>query len=163
MLWNPDLIGNYVSTQGDRAYHFWERRPRSIKIESKEIDIWYSSIKSKSFTKRTVQEGLSFMKQRQDQYFKGAYENLTEIDNFFLTMEGLGQYSMYLWLKDPKGGNIKKEKAIEGVRRGGKWWSQDEGFALFLILEKFNQPANWAKDMFGDKTVSVIALLSKLH
>lgn len=37
MLWNPDLIGNYVSTQGDRAYHFWERRPRSIKIESRDI------------------------------------------------------------------------------------------------------------------------------
>lgn len=155
---------NYgIEFSDDIVQHIFSKDTAYLKYYNKEIDIWYSSIKSKSFTKRTVQEGLSFMKQRQDQYFKGAYENLTEIDNFFLTMEGLGQYSMYLWLKDPKGGNIKKEKAIEGVRRGGKWWSQDEGFALFLILEKFNQPANWAKDMFGDKTVSVIALLSKLH
>ena len=30
---------NYISTQNDRAYHFWERRARTIKIKSKEIAI----------------------------------------------------------------------------------------------------------------------------
>jgi hypothetical protein len=110
-----------------------------------------------------MNEGLSLMKQRQKEYFKGEYENLNEIDNFFLTMEGLGQYSMFLWLKHPKGGNIKREIAIEGVRRGGKWWSQDEGFALFLILDKLTLPKNWAKDMFGDKTESVTVLIDRLN
>jgi len=100
----------------------------------KEIEIFYGSTKTDVLEKSAVKEGLSFMKQRQHTYFKGRYENLHEIDNFFLTMEGLGQYSMFLWLKHPKGGNIKREIAIEGVRRGGKWWSQDEGFALFLIF-----------------------------
>ena len=74
-------------------------------------------------------------------------------------MEGLGQYSMFLWLTHPKGGNIERETAIMGVRRGGKWWSQDEGFALFLILDNLTPPENWVRDMFGDKTESVINLI----
>jgi hypothetical protein len=65
-------------------------------------------------------------------------------------------------LKHPKGGNIKREIAIEGVRRGGKWWSQDEGFALFLNLDKLTVSKIWARDMFGDKTESVTDLIGKI-
>lgn len=36
---NNELLSNYISTQGDRTYHFWERRARSIEIKSKEIAI----------------------------------------------------------------------------------------------------------------------------
>ncbi len=41
-------------------------------------------------------------------------------------MEGLGQYSMYLWMTHPRGGDVKKDIAIQGIRRGRKVWSQDE-------------------------------------
>ncbi|MFN0276653.1 MAG: transposase [Chitinophagales bacterium] len=34
---NPEQLNNFISTQADRAYHFWERRPRSIEIMSREI------------------------------------------------------------------------------------------------------------------------------
>ncbi len=85
-----------------------------------------------------------------------------QIDNFFLTMEGLGQYSMYLWLTHPKGGNIKKEIAIAGVRRNKKSWSQDEGFVLFLILDKLTKPSVWIKNMFGEKTKNVTSLIDRL-
>ena len=101
------------------------------------------------------------MSHRHIEYFKGQFLSLKEIDVFFLTMEGLGQYSMYLWLTHPKGGNLKKDIVINGVRRGGKWWSQDEGFALFLILDKLSKPDTWAKNMFGHKTESVIDLIGK--
>lgn len=152
-----------IEFSDDIVQHLFSKDSSYLKRYKKEINFWYDLIKTKSLTKAAVQQGLSLMKDRQDQYFKGNYNQLTEIDNFFLTMEGLGQYSMYLWLIDPKGGNIKSEMAIEGVRRGGKWWSQDQGLALFLILEKFSTPGHWAKEMFGDKTVSVIALLNQLH
>lgn len=125
----------------------------------KENELFHGSIKNNALEKKSVREGLAIMKERQKEYFKGKYENLKPIDNFFLTMEGLGQYSMFLWLTHPKGGNIERETAIMGVRRGGKWWSQDEGFALFLILDNLTPPENWVRDMFGDKTESVINLI----
>lgn len=36
---NSELLGNYISTQNDRSYHFWERRARTIEIKSKDIAI----------------------------------------------------------------------------------------------------------------------------
>ncbi len=155
---------NYgIEFSDDIVQNIFAKDTTYLKYYKKEIEFFYGSIKNNALEKNTAREGLSLMKHRQNKYFKGKYENLNKIDNFFLTMEGLGQYSMFLWLKHPKGGNIKREIAIEGVRRGGKWWSQDEGFALFLILDKLTMPKNWARDMFGDKTESVTVLIDRLN
>ena len=132
-----------------------------LNLYNKELQNLYQSVQDPTFDKVLVRDGLRLMSQRHSDYFKSQFSSLKEIDNFFLTMEGLGQYSMYLWLAHPKGGNLKKDIAIKGVRRGGKWWSQDEGFALFLILDKLSKPATWAKNMFGYKTESVIDLIGK--
>lgn len=127
---------------------------------NKEADLFYQSVKDKKLNKTVLSKGLSIFKERQSLYFKDKYKDLGDIDNLFLTMEGLGQYSMFLWLTHPRGGNIKSELAINGVRRGGKWWSQDEGFVLFLILERFSPPRNWGKGLFGSETETVIDLIS---
>ncbi|MEO8146808.1 MAG: transposase [Bacteroidia bacterium] len=34
---NPALLSEYISTQNDRDYHFWERRPRTIEMMSRKI------------------------------------------------------------------------------------------------------------------------------
>ena len=132
-----------------------------LSLYNKEVQIFFQSIQEKTVDTLMVKDGLRIMTKRQSSYFKEQFLNLKEIDNFFLTMEGLGQYSMYLWLTHPKGGNIKKNIAVQGVRRGGKWWSQDEGFALFLILDKLTKPDSWAKNMFGYKTENIIDLIGK--
>lgn len=109
--------------------------------------------------KRIIQTGLIEMDNRQHKYFTGKFKDLAVIDDFFLTMEGLGQYSMYAWLVHPKGGNLPKEQVIKGVRRGKKQWSQDEGFVLFLLLEKYASPLSWAPAMFANETTPVKHLL----
>lgn len=127
----------------------------------KEVEYLYELASQNIPDKLSVQQGMHKLTSRQKNYFKDVYKNLSEVDDFFLTMEGLGQYSMYLWLVHPKGGNLDKGIAIKGVRRGGKWWSQDEGFALFLILGNLSKSKSWAKDMFGDKTETVISLINR--
>lgn len=155
---------NYdVEFSDDIVQNIFAKDSTYLKFYKKEIEFFYGLIKNNAIEKNSVKEGLSLIKQRQNMYFKEKYQNLSKIDNFFLTMEGLGQYSMFLWLTRPKGGNINREVAIEGVRRGGKWWSQDEGFALFLILDKLTRPKTWARDMFGDKTESVTVLIERLN
>jgi hypothetical protein len=151
-----------VEFSDDIVQNLFEKDSIYLKSYKNEIDLLYGSIQNNILDKKSLKEGLSLIKQRQEKYFIGEYKNLNQIDDFFLTMEGLGQYSMYLWLINPKGGAIKKETAIEGVRRGGKWWSQDEGFALFLILDKLINPENWAKDMFGNKTENIVEMIDKL-
>jgi len=118
-----------------------------------------SQAKNKAILKKLAAEGLNMYKSRQKDYFYGEYENLQEIDDFFLTMEGIGQYSMYAWFVHPQGGGLSKEMALAGVRRGRKWWSQEEGLALFLILDRLSNPTKWSASMFGTETVSVVDLI----
>ena len=145
----------------DIVQNIFEKDSNYLKSYHLENHNFYLSTESKIIDKAMVQDAFVLMSKRQTEYFKSQFLNLKEIDDFFLTMEGLGQYSMYLWLTNPKGANLKKDIAIKGVRRGGKWWSQDEGFALFLILDKLSKPDSWAKKMFGLKTESVINLIGK--
>ena len=132
-----------------------------LKHYQEEINLLYQSVSNNTLNKKIVKKGLSLMEQRHEVFFKNKYENLKILDNFFLTMEGLGQYAMFLWLTHADGGNIKREIAREGVRRGGKWWSQEEGFALFLILDKLTVPEKWVRAMYGHKTESITELIKR--
>lgn len=152
-----------VPFSDDIVQTIFEKDSVYLKLYNKEVELFFSVLQNDRIDKKILNESLTIMRQRQEEYFKGEYKNLAQIDNFFLTMEGLGQYSMYLWLINPKGGNIKKEIAVAGVRRRKNRWSQDEGFALFLILDKLTVPGKWAKDMFGYKTESVTDLIKELN
>ena len=151
-----------VEFNDDIVQAIFSKNTTYLNYYKEEINLLFAATNNSVLDTKSAKEGLSIIKQRQNEFFTEKYSNLTQIDNFFLTMEGLGQYSMYVWLIHPKGGNLKRETAIEGVRRGGKWWSQDEGFALFLILDELDAPQNWAKKMFGDTTENVIKMIEQL-
>ncbi len=149
---SDDIIQDYFGK--DSLYNIGFREETKLFYEA-------ASTKEKIKQKALIQQGLTMLESRQEKYFTGENAKLKEIDNFFLTMEGLGQYSMYRWLTHTKGGNLPEEVASPGVRRGGRWWSQEEGLALFLILDKLSKPNNWSGLMFGKETVTVIDLIKK--
>lgn len=158
-----EKVNNFgVVFSDDIVQYIFDKDSTYLKGFNKEVDLLYGSIQNNSVNKKSIKEGLAQIKQRQKKYFKREYKDFNQLDDLFLTMEGLGQYSMYLWLTNPDGGNIKKEIAIQGVRRTRKWWSQDEGFSLFLILDKLSETKKWGKDMFGDKPENVTELIDGL-
>ncbi len=132
-----------------------------VKEYAKEVALLYESVDG-AFRPQSAQEALRIMAHRHARYFINKERKLNEADGLFLTMEGLGQYAMYRWLLHPEGANISKKTAIEGVRRGKKIWSQEQGFALFLVLEQLAPVEKWGKDLFGEKTISVVTLLRTL-
>ena len=150
-----------VAFSDDIVQNLFSKDSSYTAVYNAEVKSFYQSIRNQVLDTVLVKDALSLMTERQTNYFNGKFSNLKQIDNFFLTMEGLGQYSMYLWFTNCKGGNIEKSTAIKGVRRGGRWWSQDEGFALFLILGKLTEPHKWAVNMFGNRTEDVVNLIGK--
>lgn len=132
-----------------------------VKAYNQELDILYYIIKQEEFNKGLFNRSLALMKQRHNAFFKENYKELVTLEDLFLTMEGLGQYSMYLWLIHPKGGNFNKKVAIDGVRKTKKWWSQEQGFAMFLVLEKISKSKKWAKELFGHKTSTITSIIEK--
>jgi len=151
-----------VSFSDDIIQDYYEKDSVYEKKFRQEVSLFYEAATAGNadFKDLTLQ-ALQMHNARQANYFTADRNILAGIDDFFLTMEGIGQYSMYAWLVHPKGGNIAPALAVKAVRRGGKSWSQEEGFSLFLVLEKRMKPAKFGKLMFGDETVSVIDLIEK--
>ena len=71
-------------------------------------------------------------------------------EDLFLTIEGTGQYALYRWLTDPQGGGMAKPDALAFARRDGKRWSQDQGLALYLVLDRLW--IDWPPATFGRGT-----------
>lgn len=147
---SDDIIQDYFSN--DSLY---------VAKYKKEINIFYdaSNAKTKKELYNLTNKGLRLLKKRQSKYLWPENKVLPEMDNIFLSMEGLGQFMIVSWLTNPKGGNYTLDIAIKATRRGGKWWSQDEGLALFLILDKMTNP-DW-KTMFSNDPTDIIKLIEK--
>lgn len=148
-----------VNTNDDMLQNIFSENKDYVDLFNAEVSSFYHSISGKGIDKKELLKGLRLMDERQKKHLKGKYESLAAMDDLFLTMEGLGQYSMYLWLIHPEGGKTDREMALKGVRRNKKWWSQEEGLVLFLILEQQKASEFWVKDMFGTKSVTITELI----
>jgi len=148
---NDDIVQTIFKT--DSAYKAIFETERSL--------LYKLALNKEVSSANEMNKALATFRKRQQDFFKSKHAPLKEIEDVFLTMEGLGQHAMYAWLVHPQGGNLPKELAITGVRRGGKWWSQDEGFALFLLLEQKMPASKWGKLFFEDKIVPVADLLEQ--
>lgn len=150
-----------IEFSDDVVQNLFDKDSLYISYYNTEVNTFYKAVSAvnKNEKDSLIQRGIDLLRKRESQFFTGKYDSLSEIDDFFLTMEGLGQFTIYKWLTNKKGGNLPPDLVITGVRRSKKWWSQDEGFALFLLLSQLAEPRQWAKQMFGDKTESVINLI----
>lgn len=97
---------------------------------------------------------------RRAKWLIGEDAHFAEAEDVFLTLEGSGQWVAYAWLaKHPLGPEIDPAKALTGFRRGGRKWSQDEGLALFLVIDRL--VPGWQAQVFSDKPATVLQLLDK--
>lgn len=151
-----------VEFTDDIIQHLFSNDSVYVQHYQQEVASFYASVKDDALDSSVLNKAISLFEQRHKYHLQKVGQHLLSIDELFLTMEGMGQYSMLLWLTHPQGGNLHNTQAIAGVRRGGKWWSQDEGLALFLVLDQLSETKEWAKDMFGTETQSVMQLIRKL-
>lgn len=118
-------------------------------VIEKEADLLYRAAEEPDEGKaRTLAtKALALIDARQKRWFAGQDAGLKAYDDIFLTMEGFGQWNAYAWLSDPKGGGMTPAAAQAKMRGSRKWWSQDEGLALFLVIDRF--VPDWASQAFG--------------
>ena len=104
-----------------------------------------------------ARRALALMDRRRARFFSGPNAIYADAEDVFLSMEGTGQWSAYLWLVDPEGGAMTPAEALPFIRRGGRRWSQDEGLALLLVLSRLAPDA--PRELFGPSAATVIPLL----
>jgi len=84
-----------------------------------------------------VARALEQARTRPARFFTGENAKWEELEDAFLTLEGIAQWAAWSWLTDPKGGGVDKARALTEFRRGGRFWSQDEGFLVMLAVDRF--------------------------
>ena len=127
----------------------------------REIELLYRAADEPDVLKARslAREALELMQLRQKRSFTGEDAWLRPYDDLFLTMEGFGQWAGYAWLSDKKGGGMDRAAAMTKMRGSGRWWSQDEGLALFLVIDKLLP--GWAGQAFGSPPLLGIEMLGK--
>jgi hypothetical protein len=132
-----------------------------VKAYEAERDLLYAAAAAPSDAeaRRLAGEALATMRARRARWFTGASEKWAPLDEIFLTMEGLGQWAIWSWVTDKRGGGLDREAALKEVRRGGRWWTQDQGLALFLTVDRL--VPGWQKRAFAPKPETAEALLAR--
>lgn len=86
--------------------------------------------------RQLAKQALEAMRQRRARWFTGERAFYGELDDVFLTMEGTGQWLIYRYFASGPGGAGSADAALAAVRRNKRWWSQEEGLGLILVVDR---------------------------
>lgn len=139
-------------TSDDSIQERFANTPAYVADFERERDLLYAAANAPDLAQARAhaRAALAAMRARQARWFTGRDAQWKPLDDAFLTMEGTGQWSIYAWLSDPRGMGLSPEAAQAQVRRGGgtRWWSQAEGFALLLTVDRLLP--DWQSRVFSD-------------
>jgi hypothetical protein len=162
-----NIINGYLSKHpkdgevfnDDMMQELYEKDAVYSKAFKTEMDLFYAACAEKDETKQKAMalNAIAVLEKRQKGILEKDKKDLAEIDNYWLTLEGLGQYSTYAWLVHPKGGNLDHKKALDVLKT--TWWSQEEGFPICYLLAKYDGTEKWWSSFFCRNPVSSISLL----
>jgi hypothetical protein len=144
----------------DSLQEAFAKNPDYVRDYETERDLLFASAAAATDaeSRALAAQALQQMKQRRARWFTGPNEKWRALDDVFLTMEGLGQWVAYWWLTSPQGMKIDSPIAQRELRRGGKRWTQDQGLALFLVVDRL--VPNWQSRVFAPQPAMSEALLS---
>jgi hypothetical protein len=132
---------------------------RSIALET-ELLLDAATAADVAITKRLARRARELMRKRAARFFTGEDQYLAEAEDIWLTMEGAGQWAAYRWVIDPLGAGVAPDVAFADFARGHHWWSQNQGLALFLVLDRLD-PDAWKSQVFGGGRETILQLMDQ--
>ena len=121
------------------------RLPSSVEREAKLL-FDASEARTRRQAATLVRQARALMKARYARWFSGKNAYMAEAEPVFLTLEGSGQWVAYRWEVDPRGGGVKPNAILDGFHND-HWWTQREGFAAFMALDRLTGAA-WKRQAF---------------
>jgi hypothetical protein len=143
----------------DSLQEHFKGDPAYVAVYEKEAALLYQAAAEPDGRKARAlaKKALELMEARQKRWFVGPDRMWKPYDDLFLSMEGFGQWIAYAWLSDPKGAGMPADAAREKMRGKRRWWSQEEGLGLFLVIDRF--VPDWPQRAFGKTPALGIDLL----
>ncbi|HEX6279013.1 MAG TPA: hypothetical protein VFZ49_03260 [Pyrinomonadaceae bacterium] len=111
---------------------------------------------SKADSRSQARRALTMIEKRRKTSLAGRQNAVyAELEDVFLTMEGVANWAAY---KAALNKGFDRQKALDLIRRGGKYWSQDQGLAIFLVIDRLLP--GWQKRAFAPKAATALELLA---
>ncbi|MDP9193218.1 MAG: hypothetical protein M3P06_16090 [Acidobacteriota bacterium] len=122
----------------------------------KERDLLYAIANESDADRRRAlaKEALSAIRERRARYFRGDDAFFAELEEIFLGMEGVANWAGF---RAAMHAGLPRDEAITLMQGSRKWFSQDEGLALFLAIDALTP--GWQKRVFRDKAEGAFDLL----
>jgi hypothetical protein len=109
--------------------------------------------------RRDAAAALRLLRERRARHFTGEAEPFAELEDLFLDAEGAAQWAAFSALRRDAPAGADLGALVESFRQGEEWWSQDEGFALYLALDAL--VPGWQRRIFGPSPPSAVELLAE--
>ena len=109
-----------------------------------------------SLRRALLSTALTMIETRRARFFTGDNAVFAELEDLFLNMEGVGQWTAY---QVALRGGLPPLDAQTATRRGRTRWSQEEGFAAFLLIDAL--VPNWRDRVLNGKPAPIVTLLSE--
>lgn len=127
---------------------------------ARETDLFFEAAAAadEPTARRLANAARALMRARQARWYIGADAYYRCAEDIWLTFEGSGQWAGYQWVIHPRGANVPVSIAMPNFARRSRWWSQNEGLAIALTLDRLAGPS-WRAHVFGDGASTVLELL----
>jgi hypothetical protein len=107
------------------------------------------------FYEGRLAEALERMRARRARFLSGENQRYAELEDVFLLMEGAANWAAVRDLMR----HMPADEAIAAMRGSRRWWTQDEGLAIFLAIDA--AVPDWQSQVFGKNPPTLEQLLER--
>lgn len=145
------------SVNDDSLQERFERDPAYRSLFEDERDLLFRAAAAAGEAEPRVLAcaALAKLRERRRRYFTGPDESWGHVDEVSLTTEGLGQWVSYAWLI--RGRGLAPASVLPRLR--GTYWPQDEGLAIFLVVDRL--VPGWQRLLFAPEPETAEPLLAR--
>lgn len=151
----PDDFGD------DSIQDAFEEEPAFVASVKREMRLLFEAARQQDLGRviALAAQALNLLAQRRARFFVGDNDYMNQAEDIWLTLEGSGQWLGYQWLLHPKGGGVDEPTAMKDFGTRSRFWTQNEGLALFLVADRLG--LDWLPVVFGDGGPSIAELLQE--
>ena len=148
------------SFSDDSLQHRFENEVPFADSIQRETDLFFAAAFATDLEAVVAQasEARRLMLARAERWYRGDEKYWHQAEDLWLTFEGAGQWIAYEWLVSDRGAAVSEEVAVSGFARRSRWWSQNEGLAIALVVERLIGPT-WQRHAFRNGGKTILAML----
>lgn len=126
-----------------------------------ERDLFYQAVRETDAARRRelIAQGLAKARERRARFFTGPNAGFAAVEDVFLNMEGAAEWARLKYHQKMRKPGLEDDAAIIAFLRGKEnTWSQDEGFALVLLLDQ--ERPGWQERVVSAEHAALFELLA---